>query len=56
MDVAFSEDLAKGSGLAEERAIPAKVATTYPTHTGKESREDGSLEGTCAQLSRRTER
>jgi len=50
------EDLAKGAGPAVDRAIPDKVATTYQTHTGRENREDGSFEGTCAQLSRRTER
>ncbi len=56
MGVAFSEDFAKGAELVAERAIPGKVATTYQTHTRQENREDGSLEGTCAQLSRQTER
>jgi hypothetical protein len=37
MDVAFSEDLSKGAGLGEEKAIPGKVATTYQTPTGKET-------------------
>jgi hypothetical protein len=33
----FSEDLSKGTGLDEEKAIPGKVATTYQTPTGKET-------------------